>query len=176
MTNRMSTADCIAQHLPFLRGIVRGAMRGSESAEDIVQQAMLKALTNAGQFRFESTLKTWLGSIAINEVRQAYRCRWQRSTVALIKENVDRDRSRPLERLNHHYEAKERDVLVREAVSRLPPAYRVVVELCDFQQLSLLETARKLGLTLAAVKSRRHRARQKLLPILKTLKLQSHLT
>ena len=122
----MSTADCIAQHLPFLRGIVRGAMRGNESAEDIVQQTMLKALTNACQFRFESALKTWLGSIAINEVRRAYRCRWQRSTVALITENVDLDRSRPLER-NDHYEAKERDVLVRDAVSRLPAAHRIVV-------------------------------------------------
>lgn len=151
-------------------------MRGNESAEDIVQQTMLKALRNAGQFRFESALKTWLGSIALNEVRQAYRCRWQRSTVALITENVDLDRSRPLERLNDPYEVEERIALVRDAVSRLPPAYRLVVELCDFQQLSLIETARKLGLTLAAVKSRRHRARQKLLPILKTLKLRSHLT
>ena len=151
-------------------------MRGNESAEDIVQQTVLKALTNADQFRFESALKTWLGSIAINEVRQGYRCRWQRSTVALITEAVDRDRSRPLERLNDRYETKERDILVRDAVSRLPETYRIIVELCEFQQLSLVEAARKLGLTLPAVKSRRHRARQKLLPILKKLKVQSYLT
>ena len=75
MTNQKSTADCTAQHLPFLRGIVGVAMRGNELAEDIVQQTMLKAIANAGQFRFESALKTWLASIAMNEIRQAYRCR-----------------------------------------------------------------------------------------------------
>ena len=117
----------------------------NELAEDIVQQTMLKALTNAGQFRFESALKTWLASIAINEVRQVYRCRWQRKAVGLITENVDRDRSRPLERPNDQYDAKERAVLVRGAVSRPPQTYRIVVELCDFQERSPLEAARNWG-------------------------------
>jgi RNA polymerase sigma-70 factor, ECF subfamily len=175
MPNQLNIADCVAQHLPFLNRSIRGIMHGNEAAEDVVQQTVLKALINADQFRFESALKTWLDSIAINEVRQAYRCRWHRCTVPLITEDVDLDRSWPLELPINHYEEKERDILVRNAVSRLPRTYRVVVELCDFQQLSLTEAARKLGLTLSAVKSRRHRARQKLLPIMRNLKLQSHL-
>jgi DNA-directed RNA polymerase specialized sigma24 family protein len=64
----------------------------------------------------------------------------------------------------------ERNVLVRHAVSRLPQIYRSVVELCDFERLRLNEAGRKLGLPLPAVKSRRHRARQKLLPLLAKLK------
>ena len=67
------------------------------------------------------------------------------------------------------YEAKERDLLVRHAISRLPQSYRSVVELCDLQHLPLNEAARKLGLTLPAVKSRRHRARQKLRPFVAKL-------
>ncbi len=59
------------------------------------------------------------------------------------------------------------------AVSRLPHSYRSVVELCDFQSLPMIEAARKLGITLPAIKSRRHRARQKLLPLVAKLKLNS---
>ena len=139
-------------------------------AEDIVQQTILRALTNADQFRFESALTTWLASIAINEVRQAYRCAWRRRTVPLMTERFDFDRRQPVVFPYNTYEANERDVLVRHAVSRLPQIYRSVVELCDFDRLPLNEAARKLGLTLPAVKSRRHRARQKLLPLVAKLK------
>ena len=169
MTNQLNFADSVAQHLSFLGRIVRNSMRSHEMAEDIVQQAVLKALMNADQFRFESALKTWLASIAINEARQAYRCGWRRRSVPLITEKVDLIRSQPLDSSSNDYQAKERDVLLRKAISRLPPAYRCVIELCDLQQMPMSEAARRLGLTLSAIKSRRHRARQKLLPLVKHL-------
>ena len=74
MPKQLNFADRVAQHLPFLSRFVGSVMRGDQRAEDIVQQTVLKALTNADQFRFESSLKTWLVSIALNEARQAYRC------------------------------------------------------------------------------------------------------
>ena len=171
MPKQQNFANCVAQHLPFLTRFVSGAMRGDQSAEDIVQQTVFKALTNADQFRFESSLKAWLVSIAINEARQAYRCAWHRRTVPLMTENVDSIRF--LECSNKTYEANERAVLVRKAVSRLPQAYRCVIELCDLQQVPLSEAARQLGLTLSAIKSRLHRARQKVLPLVQDLKFSS---
>jgi RNA polymerase sigma-70 factor (ECF subfamily) len=162
MAEQQNFADCVAQHLPFLNRVVRSLMRGDQMAEDIVQQTVLKALTNAHQFRFESALKTWLASIAINEVHQAHRCLWRRRAVPLITETFDAHRWQRIECPNNTYEVQERDLLVREAVSRLPQKYRSVVELCDFQRVPMSEAARKLGLTLPAVKTRRHRARQKL--------------
>jgi RNA polymerase sigma-70 factor, ECF subfamily len=171
MRKQQNFASCVAQHLPFLTRFVSGAMRGDQSAEDIVQQTVLKALMNADQFRCESSLKTWLVSIAINEARQAYRCGWHRRTVPLVTESLDSIRS--LESSSKTYQANQRAVLVRKAVSRLPQAYRSVVELCDFQQLPMSEAARQLGLTLPAIKSRRHRARQKLLPLVQELKFSS---
>jgi RNA polymerase sigma-70 factor (ECF subfamily) len=170
VVDQQDFADSVAQHVPFLTRVVRSLVRGDQMAEDIVQQTVLRALTNADQFRFESALKTWLASIAINEVRQAYRCGWRRRTVPLMTDSFDVDRCQPVEFPHHTYEANERSVLVRHAVSRLPRVYRSVVELCDFERLPLNEAARKLGLTLPAVKSRRHRARQKLLPLLAKLK------
>jgi RNA polymerase sigma factor (sigma-70 family) len=167
--NQTTFGSCVAEHLPFLTRFVTGAVRGAQNAEDIVQQTVFKALTNANQFRFESSLKTWLVSIAINEARQAYRYAWHRRTVPLVTEDVDSLRSRQLESLNNNYQEKEREALVRKAVSRLPQPYRCVIELCDFQQLPMREAASRLGLTLSAIKSRRHRARQKLLPLVKDL-------
>jgi RNA polymerase sigma-70 factor (ECF subfamily) len=169
MANQQNFGDCVAQHLPYLNRIVFGMMRGNEMAEDIVQQTVLKALTHAHQFRFESTLKTWLGSIAINEVYQVFRSKWRTSAVPLIPEAVDAGRFDPFEFPNNIYEARERDLLVRRAVSCLPPPYRSVLELCDLQCLPLDQAARKLGLTLAAAKARRHRARKKLRPLVAEL-------
>jgi RNA polymerase sigma-70 factor (ECF subfamily) len=162
-------AESVAQHLPFLNRLVRRLTPYDQIAEDMVQQTVLKAITNAHQFRFESALKTWLASIAVNEVRQVYRSKWMKRAVPLITENLDVHRCHPLESPNDRYEANERDLLVRQAVSLLPQSYRCVVELCDLRCLPAKQAARKLGLTLSAVKSRRHRALKKLQPLLAKL-------
>jgi RNA polymerase sigma factor (sigma-70 family) len=113
-------ADRVALNVPVLTRVVRALVRRDQMVGDIVQQTVLKALTNADQFRFESPLKTWLTSIAINEVRQAYRCGWRKRAVPLITEPFDVERYQRVEVPHHSYEANERDLLVREAVSRLP--------------------------------------------------------
>jgi RNA polymerase sigma-70 factor, ECF subfamily len=173
MTEQQDFADCVAQHIPFLHRVVRSLIRGDQMAEDIVQQTVLKALINADRFRFESSIRTWLASIAINEIRQAHRSRWYRRAVPLIIEAPDVDGTEKLQSPHENYETDERDLLVRKAVSRLPDTYRCVVELCDLQCLPMKEAADKLGLTLPAVKSRRHRARGKLRPLV--VKLASKL-
>ena len=173
MAEQQNFSETVSQHLPFLNRLVFRATRGDQSCEDIVQATILKALIHADQFRFESTLKTWLGSIAMNEVYQAYRCSWRTRTVPLVTENLDVHRSHPLDPPNTTYEARERDILVRQAVSRLPKSYRSVVELCDLEHLSLKEAALKLGLTVPAAKSRLHRARKKLRPLVTKLNLRA---
>jgi RNA polymerase sigma-70 factor (ECF subfamily) len=170
MTNQEKFADSVAEHLPYLTGLVRSLTRCDPILEDIVQQTVLKALTHADQFRSDSTLKTWLTSIARNEVRQMHRSKWRACTVPLT-DNLQVDRSPSTKFRSSGYHAREREALVRQAVSRLPQSYRCVVELCELQDISLQEAARKLSLTLAAVKSRRHRAREKLWPLVKKLKV-----
>jgi RNA polymerase sigma-70 factor (ECF subfamily) len=168
MTNE-KFASSVAEHLPYLIRLVRSLTRCDPLVEDIVQQTVLKALIHADQFRFDSTLKTWLTSIAYNEVRQMHRSKWWSCTVPLV-DNWQADRHSSTEFWNSGFHAKEREALVRRAVSRLPQSYRSVVELCDFQEIPLPEVAKKLSLSVAAVKSRRHRAREKLFPLLKNLK------
>jgi RNA polymerase sigma factor (sigma-70 family) len=105
---RRNFADYVALHLPFLNRVVRRLMRGDEMAEDVVQQTVLKALKHANQFRFESTLKTWLTSIAVNEVYQTYRRVSRSRAVPLAMETSDVDRCQGLEFPKNTYEARER--------------------------------------------------------------------
>jgi hypothetical protein len=63
-------------------------------------------------------------------------------------ETLDLDGSRKLEFSHDNYEANERDLLVRHAVSQLSGIDRCVVELCDLQRVPMKDAARKLGLTL----------------------------
>ena len=170
MSEQHSFADNVAQQIPFLTRTVRSLVCGDQMAEDIIQQTVLKALTHADQFRFESSLNTWLVSIAGNEIRQTYRSRSRSRAVPLSTENLDIGRSLRLEFPNNDYEARERAVFVRDAVRRLPHKYRSVVVLCDFHHVPMKEAARKLGLTLSGIKTRRHRARQKLRPLVARLK------
>jgi RNA polymerase sigma-70 factor (ECF subfamily) len=163
-------ADCVVQHLPYLKRMVRGLTRNDPMADDIVQETMLKALAHADEFRFEATLKTWLTSIAINEVRQLYRCKWRMCAVPLIAGDLESEQSPQVDSSRPSYQAAERDALIRQAVSQLPESYRSVVELCDLQRLPLQEAAARLRLTVAAVKTRRQRARKKLRPLVAKLK------
>jgi RNA polymerase sigma-70 factor, ECF subfamily len=167
MAEQLDFANSVAQHVPSLTRMVRRLMRGDEITEDVVQDTVLKALIHADQFRFESTLKTWLGSIAMNEVHQVYRSKWQRCTVPLAAKALGVRDYHPVV-FPRDYEAEERDLLVRRAVSRLPLSYRSLVELCVFQQLSLNKAAAELGLTLPAVKTRLYRARKKLRHLIAT--------
>ena len=89
MHNQTSITESLGQHIPFLRRVVCRFMHGHEMADDIVQETMLRAATNAHKFRFESSLKTWLTSIAINEARQAYRGSWHKRSVPLASEDIN---------------------------------------------------------------------------------------
>lgn len=161
-SQQANIAESIALHIPFLTRLVCSLVRQRQMVDDIVQQTALKALLNAHQFRFESSLKTWLSSIAINEIRQEYRSPWGRRAVSLTPEILKANETQRSDFPHSAYEANEHAIGVRQAVLSLPQKYRTVVELCDLQCLPLKEAARTLGLTLPAVKSRHHRARQKL--------------
>lgn len=163
-------ANRIAQHLSYLERMVRSLLRNDPMTDDIVQETMLKALVHAERFRFESTLKTWLTSIAMNEVRSFYRCKWRTRSVPLIAEALESNQSLQVDFVSPSHQARERDALIRRAVSQLAEPYRSVVELCDLQCVPLQEAATQLQLTLEAAKTRRRRARKKLRPFLAKVK------
>jgi RNA polymerase sigma-70 factor, ECF subfamily len=144
-----------------------------EDAEECVQEALLKALANIRSFRGSSRFGTWLTQIAINEAlmrRRKYR-RSQYDSIEEMLTDGDGD-SRAFELPDRRVgPAQNVDLnMLRQAVARalaeLAPMYRDVLELREMRNLSTEETARKLSLTEAAVKTRLRRARQQMKELL----------
>jgi RNA polymerase sigma-70 factor, ECF subfamily len=144
-----------------------------EDAEECVQEALLKALTNIGSFRGTSRFGTWLTQIAINEALMRRR-KYRRSRHDSIDEMLtDHDGEGYTVELPDRTSSPAHGVelnMLRQAVARafakLMPMYRDVLELRELRNLSTEETARQLSLTEAAVKTRLRRARQQMKQLL----------
>jgi RNA polymerase sigma-70 factor (ECF subfamily) len=137
------------------------AMVGNEAdTDDLLQEVLLKVWYHLPTFRSESTFRTWMMRVAINEVLQAYRkekCR----PLCLVPDNLDTLASH--DESPHQFVARaEVTRAVRSAVERLPVQYSQILILRDIQQLSQQETAQCLQSTIPAVKTRLFRARLKL--------------
>jgi RNA polymerase sigma-70 factor (ECF subfamily) len=158
--------DLIAPHLSPLWGIVRATIGSHADVEDIVQQATLKALIHLEQFRFEASFRTWLIRIGLNEARQWRRkCTPSRFTIldlSVLAQLPATEGHSPL----IECQKSEAKIRLRAALARLPEKYRVVVHLRDLEGLSISEVARKLDLTIPAVKTRHLRGRQKIAKLL----------
>jgi RNA polymerase sigma-70 factor (ECF subfamily) len=141
-------------------------LQNEAEAEDATQETMLSAYRHLSSFRAEAKFSTWLVTIAINEGRQRLR-KVIRAPLDSIDEKMETDegdftpefltdwREIPLEAL----ERKELREALRSAVVALPDIYRQVFTLRDMDELNVQETAEALGITVAAVKVRLHRAR-----------------
>lgn len=140
-------------------------LRNQQDAEDAVQRAFQRALVNLERFREDSTFSTWLTRIAINEALMLLR---QRRTQEPLHENngpaapddggveIADGRPTPEETLWQ----KERRATLLHAVTHLRENLRVVVLLKELRGLTNAETARRLGLTVSAVKARIFHARR----------------
>src|SRR6202011_5339483 len=148
----------IAQHITQNR----------EDAEDVVQEAFLKAYGNLAKFQEQSKFYTWLVRIAVNEALMKLRRRKPERTVSLDEEVKTEDDSLPREVADWspnpeqmYNQAELRDILTR-TIQGLPEGFRTVFVLRDIEGLSTEETAEMLNLSVPAVKSRLLRARLQL--------------
>src|SRR5579883_2689400 len=148
----------IAQHITQNR----------EDAEDVVQDAFLKAYEKLDQFQGNSKFYTWLVRIAVNESLMRLRKRRTGKMVS-IDEDVETDEgSMPRDLADWgpdpemQYGQSELAEILRKTIQGLPPGFRTVFVLRDVEGLSTEETAETLGLSVPAVKSRLLRARLQL--------------
>jgi RNA polymerase sigma-70 factor (ECF subfamily) len=148
-------------------GLAMRMTRNPSDAEDAVQEAFLLVYTKLESFRGESAFGTWLYKVALNSIYMKLR---QRKHAA--EDNIEDylpkfdERGMMQGRVRKFGDDPESDAIrqqsttaVREAIDRLPAEYRIVLVARDIDELSSEETAEALGLTVAAVKSRLHRAR-----------------
>jgi RNA polymerase sigma-70 factor (ECF subfamily) len=147
-------------------------LRNAADAEDVAQEALLKAFTHLGQFRGDSRFSTWLIQITINEARMRQRKR-HADLFEPIGEFQDeegnytpRDFADWREIPSEELERTELRTLLTKALDSLGQIYREVFLLRDIEQMSIEETAQALGISIASVKTRLLRARLMLRDIL----------
>lgn len=153
--------------LPYERQVYLTALslvKNETEAEDVAQEAILRAYRKLASFRGDAKFSTWLIAITLNEARTRLREEKRATFDSLDDHTEDGDytpaaltdwREVPSEAL----ERQEIRALMRQAIADLPPAFREVVILRNMQELSVTETSEALGISVALVKVRLHRAR-----------------
>ena len=148
----------IAQHITQNR----------EDAEDVMQDAFVKAFEKLDQFQGNSKFYTWLVRIAVNESLMRLRKRRTGKMVSMDDEILTEEGSVPRDFADwapnpeQNYSQSELAEILRKTIQGLPQGFRVVFVLRDVDGLSTEETAQTLGLSIPAVKSRLLRARLQL--------------
>ena len=155
----------------YERRIFRLAKRitqNDEDAEDVLQEAFLKAYQNLESFQGNSKFYTWLVRISVNEALMKLRKRKTDKTVPLDEpmdtgeETVQREIAVWEGNPEDRYSQEELHGILEEAIDSLKPVYRTVFVLRDVEEMSTEETAEALNLSIPAVKSRLLRARLQL--------------
>lgn len=154
---------------PYERRIFVSALSivGNEAdAEEVAQEAILKAFRALGQFRRESKFSTWLTQIVINEAKMRMR-KERRHLYESLEDGsqgddggyIPRDVADWREIPSEALENRELREMLQLAIESLPAKYRTVLVLRDVEHLTIRETADILGITEANVKTRLSRAR-----------------
>lgn len=170
-------ADIVAEYEHFVyntaASVIKNAGLPPSLAEDVAQEAFIKAWRALSTFRGESSVSTWLYRITVNAARDAVRSYAKGSTVSLTQDDDDFDSNEwdlPVTSGDTVPEdALEQAELirgVRRAIEMLPEDMRRVVILRDIDELPYEDIANILDIELGTVKSRLNRGREKLKKIL----------
>ena len=156
---RETFAALLAPHLQAIRRFIRGRVRAHDQADDILQQTLLHAFVHRDQLRTEGKFKSWLWTIAFNEIRMLRRA--NRVCVSIDEfahfELPDQTPS-PLVQC----EQIERTQRVRAGLARLNDRDRTAIRLADLNELTTAEAADTLAVSQVAFKSTLFRARKRL--------------
>jgi RNA polymerase sigma-70 factor (ECF subfamily) len=144
-------------------GIVRRMVANDEEAQDLAQEAFIRAFRNLEQFDRNRSFSNWLFRIATNLCIDHHRKR-KIKTVPLVRTDRDGEEQREMDAPDtgdtpaEEYSDRERGRRLSEVIESLPPLYRVVIQLRHIESRSYDEIAEILELPLGTVKARIHRA------------------
>jgi len=141
--------------------------QNTEDAQDVTQEAFLKAFEHLGEFQGNSRFYTWLVRIAVNQALMKLRKRHNKD-ISLDEEVKTEDSAMPREiedwgpSPEERFTQRELAEILARVIGELDPPFRTVFQLRDIDELSTEETAEVLGISIPAVKSRLLRSRLKL--------------
>jgi RNA polymerase sigma-70 factor (ECF subfamily) len=153
-----------------LLAVARRYLPVEEDARDAVQDAFLSAFRAVDRFEGNARLSTWLHRIVVNASLMKLRTRRRKPETPiddllpgfLEDGHLDEPASEWRELSDEALARKQTRALIQVAVDQLPDSYRNVLQLRDIEGFDTEETARAMGISANAVKTRLHRARQAL--------------
>jgi RNA polymerase sigma-70 factor, ECF subfamily len=150
------------RHNQRLYRVARAILRNDGEAEDVMQDAYVRAYEHLGQFAGRAKFSTWLTRIAVHEAfaRQRRGNRYQELEPTSEREGDPMDRFASLAQ-DPEQQASNAEIrrLLEEAIEKLPDAYRTIFVLRDVEDMSTTDAADILEITEDNVKVRLHRAR-----------------
>jgi RNA polymerase sigma-70 factor (ECF subfamily) len=160
-STRRAFERTVLPHMDAMYGQALKLTRNAAEAEDLVQEAMIRALRFFDSYDPEQAPRAWLFTIVRNTFRNRYAALNRRRDVhaAAAAEAVGHA---PVPDAEAAMEAGEAAVAVREAVDALPPEFAAVVRAVDLEGMAYLEAAAALDLPKGTVMSRLHRGRKRL--------------
>ncbi len=157
----------VDRYAGWIHGVARRLLNDPRDAEEVAQDVLLTVVRKIQTFKGEAAFSSWLYRIAANAAYTRLKARHRRQEVSLepflpVFDDEGRYAQPVVDwsgQLNDPALAGEVRAAIERSLSRLPEEYRVVIMLHDMEGLPNEEVAAALGLTVAAVKSRIHRAR-----------------
>ncbi len=169
MITASEVADQLAPQRARIYRFILGIVRDVAEAEDLTQETLLRAYGKLASLEDPARLVPWLYRIATNVTYDRFRQASYRHRPKPLSEDADGpDREAVADvadsgpRLDKLMEQQEMSSCVQDYIAALPESYRAVILLHDVQGLTNPEIAEMLGLSLATVKIRLHRARNRL--------------
>jgi len=143
------------RHTPYLLQFSLRILGGARAdAEDVVQEAWIRATSNLDGFRWESAFRTWISGIALNRARDRLR-----SNGRELQAEAPIERSRPPASVPDRID-------LERAIAELPEGFRLVLVLHDIEGYTHAEIGERLGTEPASSRSQLSRARSRLRALL----------
>lgn len=154
------------RHRPSLQRRIRGIVRNWEDEEDVLQETMMSAFRHLAGFRAKCSFRTWIMTIATNNSLMLLRKRRNRSETGfglITAEGTEVEALQladPTPNPEQVCAKRQASQTLSQAVRRLPPGFRLLIERYHQDELKLVDAANAIGITEAAAKSRLLRARK----------------
>jgi RNA polymerase sigma-70 factor (ECF subfamily) len=160
-------AELIERHTTTCKRLALSILRDAADAEDEVQNACWKAFEHLGQFQKDAKFSTWLSRIVVNQCLMRLR-KDRRARFLYLDEGVQGEDVATIDLADNSISPEagvarsEVAQVLNQEINRIPPLLREVFVLRDVQELPMPEVAERLGISIAAAKSRLLRARLEL--------------
>ncbi len=150
----------VREYQGLVAHIVFRLVRHTDTVDELSQETFLRVHRRLHQFRYDSTLKAWIGrvayTIALRHVEK------QLASVQTVDDAERFERESADEDVESMFSEREAAVMVREAVHALPPLQRTIVSLYHLEEISIPEISVITGLPAGTIKSHLFRTRQQL--------------